>query len=204
MQLTVSSNSRFAARALAVTLACAMASPARSATALEISVLEGRDARNLIGSPNSNSASVQVRAEGKPVRGARVRFQLPEFGPSGAFSDGSRDAVAFTDERGVAYMAAFKPNAIEGRFTVVVDANYAGLATSSAVPQSNVASISKMRERTTAAPQAKSSHSNSKLLLVLGIGAAAALGGAFATRGGGSKGAPTTVSVGGVGVGGGN
>lgn len=194
-----------AGRILAFTLVLALASPVRAAGGLEIAVIEGRDARHQIGSFESSPTAVQIKMEGKPVRGARVRFQLPEFGPGGKFADGMRDNTAFTNEQGVAYMAGFRPNGIEGRFTLLVDANYAGVASAAGLSQSNVSSVSRPVERAAGSSlTAGKSRASSKLLLVLGIGAAAAIGGAFALRSGSPKGVPTTVSVGGIGVGGGN
>lgn len=199
MVLTLTSAT--SGRALALTLAFAIAAQAQASGGLEVSVLEGRDARHRAGSRSSSPATIQVRADGKPVRGARVRFQLPELGPGGQFDNGSNEAVAFTNDDGLAQMTPFQPNAIEGRYTVVVDANYGGLAGSAAMSQANVSSLAGPVERYSTPVKAKKSRASSRLLLVLGVGVAAALGGAFASRGR-SKGTPTTVSVGGIGVGG--
>lgn len=194
--------------ALAFALATLMATPARPDSALQISVVEGREARYSAGSAVTTPVAVRVERNGKPVSGARVRFSLPEFGPGGRFADGTYDAVAFSDESGMAYMSAFRTNPIPGRYTLVVDANQGGQTGAAAIPQMNVTSLNKAIDAPSSRDRAsvkQGSRASSKLLLAVGVGAAVALGGAFASRGSRSGGGtPTTVSVGGVGVGGGN
>lgn len=195
-------------RMLAATLMLAMAYPALPQSAeLTLAVLEGNGARNDIREKVSKAAAVEVRHNGRPVRGARVRFTLPEFGPGGRFADGATDYAAYTNDEGVVYMAPYRPNAIEGRFTMVVDASYGGQAVSAAVAQSNVMMDTRLVDRNGEPRQkAAGTRASSKLLLALGVGAAVAIGAAFASHGSSSSGsrtgAPTTVSVGGVGVGG--
>lgn len=191
-------------RLLALTLALAIATPATAQQReLQLLVLDGRAAHNAVGAKQSKPVTVEVRENGKPVEGARVRFVLPEFGPGGRFADGTTEYSVHTNDTGVASMPPYRPNAKEGRFTMVVDAAYGGRTVSAAVEQSNVAldmgvvgHYSQPRLRST-------SRASSKLLLLLGLGAAVGIGAGFASRGGGGRtGTPTTVSVGGVGIGG--
>jgi hypothetical protein len=189
-------------RIIVLALVAALAAPVRAQSdALKITVVEGRDAQHDLTARQSAATSVEVRQDGRAVEGARVRFALPAFGPSGRFADGMRDYAGYTGEDGRARMPAFTPNGIEGRFTVVVEAAYGGGTASVAIPQSNLARVHRLALVNEGSAAGKS-RAGSKLLLVLGIVGAAAAGAAFASRG--KSGPPTSVSIGGIGVGGGN
>jgi hypothetical protein len=84
-----------------------------------------------------------------------------------------------------------------------VEAAYGGDTTSLAIPQSNLARVHKMAVVKDGNAMTSKSRAGSKLLLILGIAGAAAVGAAFASRAG-KSGPPTSVSIGGIGVGGGN
>jgi hypothetical protein len=145
---------------------------------------------------------VEVRDErNRIVEGARVRFTLPELGPGGRFVDGSRTIEVFTDARGRTGFSSFVPNSQEGRFSLAVDATAAGREAGTAIVQSN--SLFRYSAPLLDEPQIKQTRRSRALLVVLGIGAAATLGGVLASRGGGGpQTPPVSVGVGGVGVGG--
>ncbi len=169
---------------------------------LRLVVLQGEGAVNNIRRRAVSPVEVEVRdARNRPVEAAKVRFTLPELGAGGRFVDGSRTLEVSTDERGRAGFSSFVPNGQEGRFSLAVDVTAAGREAGTAIVQSN--SLFQFASPRTDEPEIKRTGRGRALILVLGIGAAATLGGVLASRGGGGpQTAPVSVGVGGVGVGG--
>jgi hypothetical protein len=170
--------------------------------AIRIIVVQGQGAVNNIRRRAVSPVEVEIRDErNHPVEGARVRFTLPDLGPGGRFVDSSRTLEVFTDARGRAGFSSFVPNAQEGRFSVAVDAAAAGREAGTAIVQSN--SLFHYSTPQLDEPEIKRGRHSRALLVVLGIGAAATLGGVLASRGGGGpQSPPVSVGIGGVGVGG--
>jgi len=198
--------------ALSLVLTAAMALPSTAfgadpETNLRVLVVSGDGAVNNFVRKRVSPVEVEVRDErSRPVPGARVRFTLPSIGPGGRFADGSRSAEVYSDERGRASIASFVPNEQEGRFSLLVDAISKGREASAVVSQTNTRYV-------VPAPSARSyevsstrSRGSRTLALVVGVGAAAALGGVLALKGGGARPTaapgPIGINIGGVSVGG--
>jgi hypothetical protein len=90
---------------------------------LQIHVLEGEGVAYPIGARATRGVTVQVADEtGKPVEGSTVSFRLPEEGPSGTFSDGSRAEIATTKADGKAAAWGMQWNRTEGSFEIRITA----------------------------------------------------------------------------------
>jgi hypothetical protein len=90
---------------------------------LQIRVTEGEGAIYAIGARATRGVTVQVIDEtGKPVDGATVSFMLPEDGPSGAFSTGSRTEIATTRTDGRAAAWGMQWNRTAGPFEIRITA----------------------------------------------------------------------------------
>jgi len=102
-----------------------------------------------------------------------VVFTLPETGPGGAFVDGSKRAIVYTNDEGRATARGLTPNTTPGKFQIMVNASFQGFTSSTTVYQTNV-----LPER------AKSS---TKLIAILAIAGGAAAAGVVAASGGGGS-----------------
>jgi len=90
---------------------------------LQIRVLEGEGVAYPLGGRATRGVTVQVTDEtGKPIEGAAVSFRLPEEGPSGAFSNGSRTEIATTKADGKASAWGMQWNRTEGSFEIRITA----------------------------------------------------------------------------------
>lgn len=162
---------------------------------LNLKVVDGDGAFNDIKRKTGHPLSVQVFDEnGRPVSGATVTFTAPSFGASGTFADGSRTAASTTDGQGVAGAPGLRPNTIEGRFMITVNARQGGKEGSTTIAQSNTA----------AGVVANGGHKKAWIIVAIIVAAGAGAGVAFATRSGSSSSSsatPTVLSGGGVTVG---
>lgn len=87
----------------------------RSASTSELQVAAGR--------MSQSGLSVYVSdGNGAPVRGAAVLFRLPSDGPNGVFSDGSRVAIVYSDNQGVASVRNIQWGTTQGSADVRVTA----------------------------------------------------------------------------------
>jgi hypothetical protein len=107
---------------------------------LQIRVLEGEGLAYTAGSRATRGITVQVTDEtGKPVEGASVSFRLPEDGPSGAFSNGSKSEIATTGADGHASIWGMQWNrtvgSLEVRVTAVKGQARAGTVVSSYISE---------------------------------------------------------------------
>jgi hypothetical protein len=107
---------------------------------LQIRVLEGEGLAYTAGSRATRGITVQVTDEtGKPVEGASVSFRLPEDGPSGAFSSGSKSEIATTGADGHASIWGMQWNrtvgSLEVRVTAVKGQARAGTVVSSYISE---------------------------------------------------------------------
>jgi hypothetical protein len=167
---------------------------------LKILVVEGDGALNNTKARLGRSPVVEVRNEqGRPVEGATVEFTLPSVGAGGSFLDGGRDFRTTTDARGRSAMGPFKPTAVEGRFTIRV--------TAAQQNRKGVALITQTNTLAGGSTLVKRSRGVKKTLILVGLSAGAGVAGLLAMgRGGGSAtpaaGGVTTISLGGVTVGG--
>lgn len=97
--------------------------PPESPAILQIRVLEGEGVAYPLGGRATRGVTVQVTDEtGKPVEGAAVSFRLPEEGPSGTFTTGSRAELATTKADGKASAWGMQWNRTEGSFEIRITA----------------------------------------------------------------------------------
>ena len=160
---------------------------------LKIVILEGEDGINIIKKKTAVRPVVEVRDKNNsPVSGAAVVFLLPQYGPSGAFANGSKMMTVMTDSSGRAASGAFRPSGT-GQFKIQVTASHRGRSASSVIAQTNMLG-------------AAAGLSAGALVAIIGVAAGAATGVAVGlTRGGNDKASvdstpPTTIGVGGGGV----
>ena len=98
------------------------AAPADPA-ALEIRVAEGDGLSYPIGSRATRGITIQITDEaGQPVDGATVSFGLPETGPGGTFSNGSKTEILTTHADGRVSVWGMKWNRQAGAFDVRITA----------------------------------------------------------------------------------
>ncbi len=179
---------------VAIAMSLAMAAPGfGQGGELKLRPTQGEGAFNDIKSHTGKGLSVEVQDEnGNPVAGATVSFTAPALGAGGTFANGQRTVSATTDALGIAASGAFRPNTIEGRFSIVVAASQGNKTGSILVGQSN----------TLAGAAAKGGKKKWIIIAAIagGAGAALALG-----RGGSSsspQSTPTVLSPGAIVVGG--
>lgn len=169
-----------------------------SAPKLNIVIVDGEGAINNIRQRTAREPIVQVEDENhRPVAGAAVVFTLPSNGPSGVFADGSQTFTTVTDAQGRAVASGFRPNQIEGRVEIRVNASSEG----------RTAHIT-INQRNELGKAAKTRHVSGKVAILLAIAAAAAAGGICAAVCGGGGGTspaatipPTVITPGGGTVG---
>lgn len=154
---------------------------------IKVQAVSGQPATNNIKSRKGAEPVVLVTDErGQPVSGVMVVFTLPETGPGGAFADGSKRAIVYTDAEGRAVARGLRPNQTAGQFEISVDASFHGLTDRKTIRQSNVL------------PAAGSS---SRLIAILAIAGGAAVAGAVAaSKGGGSTPSSPTSPPGGAAI----
>jgi hypothetical protein len=149
---------------------------------LQIRIIEGEGLVYTAGSRATRGITVQVTDEtGKPVEGASVSFRLPEDGPSGAFSTGSKSEIATTRPDGRASVWGMQWNrtvgSLEVRITAVKGQARAGTICASYISEAAAGHVSASDSRVGGG----SSHKWVWILLVaagaVGAGAVAAVGG---------------------------
>jgi len=171
------------------------------AGALTIVILKGEGGRNSIKTRTNEPIQLEVRdAQGKPLAGAQVIFQLPSFGASGSFPGGQLSTRTVSGPSGQAMMSGFVPNDIEGRFNIKITADSGTQTGSLVVEQINVASLPADKPK---------SHAGLWIAIAAGAGGAIAAGvlagGGKGSSGGGSSAPPAptvTISTGTLTVGG--
>jgi len=175
-------------RFLSVALAGLMAFPlvpgaAAQDTGLKLNlvVVEGEGAINNIRQRTAREPIVQVEDENhKPIAGAVVVFTLPEQGAGGTFAGGQHTLTVMSDNQGRAIAHGLKPNKVEGRYEIHVNASYNGQNTNTNISQTNAI--------VAGAGGAAAGAVSAKLIVILAVAAAAAAGGAiYATHSGGGN-----------------
>ena len=174
---------------------------AGDAVGLTITVLAGDGAFNNIRQRIGRNPVIRVDgADGKPVAGASVTFRAPLDGPGGTFGQGPL-FHSITDATGQAMALDFHPNSTEGRFAIHVMVSH---------PDGRTGSADIIQTNTRAGGiGAKDSRGGASRYILMAIGGAASLGLSLALRGGdhgsnSSSATPTatSVTVGGITVGG--
>ena len=106
---------------------------------IKVEVVAGQAATNNIRTRKGVEPVALVTDErGQPVSGVMVVFTLPETGPGGAFVDGSKRAIVYTNSEGKATARGLTPNTTPGKFQIMVNASFHGFTASTTVDQTNV------------------------------------------------------------------
>ena len=141
---------------------------------IKVAVVAGQASTNNIRTRKGVEPVALVTDErGQPVSGVMVIFTLPETGPGGAFADGSKRAIVYTNAEGKATARGLTPNTTAGKFQITVNASFHGFTASATADQTNV-----LPEK---------SKSSSKLIAILAIAGGAAVAGVVAASGGGGS-----------------
>ena len=150
---------------------------------LNIVIVEGEGAINNIRQRTAREPIVQVEDENRrPIAGAAVLFRLPESGPGGMFSNGTRTLQVITDSRGRAFAEGLRVNDVQGKFQIQVEASYEGVSASTTITQVN-----------SVITAAAVGGGSGKIIAILAIvGGAAAGGVVLATRKGSETSTPAT------------
>jgi hypothetical protein len=178
---------------IAVNVANAAPVEMAAPSGLNLVIVEGEGAINNVRQRTAREPIVQVEDENhKPVAGAAVLFVLPDGGPGGAFSNGSRTLQVVTDNQGRAAAKGLRANNISGKYQIRVEASYQGMRAATVINQTNAVMAAAAAGGGRAFPV--------KLVAILGgIGGAVAAGVLIAKRGGNN---PTTITPGTPSVGG--
>lgn len=146
---------------------------------IHIVIVEGEGAINNVRQRVAREPIIQVEDENrKPVGGAAVTFLMPNQGPGAAFSNGSRSLTITTDSQGRAVARGLRPNNVNGRYEIRINASHQGRTDSAVISQTNVLPAAAAAAGLTA-----------KLIAILAIaGGAAVAGTVAATRGGDNDG----------------
>lgn len=171
-------------RVVSIALFCAMVAQnlpiqAQESTGkIHIVIVEGEGAINNVRQRVAREPIVQVEDENrKPVAGAAVTFLLPNQGAGATFANGSQSLTITTDAQGRAVARGLRPNNVNGRYDIRVNASHHGQTDSATISQSNALTAA-----------AAAGGISAKLLVILAIaGGAAAAGAVAATRGGGGN-----------------
>ena len=153
---------------------------------INLIVIEGEGAINNIKQRTAREAVVQVEDENhRPIAGALVTFTTPGQGPSGAFLNGARSLTVTSDSQGRAVARGLRPNTVQGKVEIRVNAKYQGAAADAIITMTNMLP----------AGAAAASGISVKLITILAVAGAAAAGIAVAaTRGGGGGSPPASTT----------
>jgi hypothetical protein len=174
--------------------------PPESPAILQIRVLEGEGVAYPLGGRATRGVTVQVTDEtGKPIEGASVSFRLPEEGPSGTFSNGSRTEIATTKADGKAAAWGMQWNRTEGSFEIRITAAK-GQARAGTVCAVNLSKLPSTELQSGSTAPLKLGKSHKWLWITLAVaGAAGALIAATALKGNstpvGPTVTPTTIGI---------
>ena len=144
------------------------------APSIKVQVVAGQAATNNIRTRKAvEPVALATDERGQPVSGVMVIFTLPETGPGGAFADGSRRAIVYTNSEGKATARGLTPNTTPGKFQIMVNASFHGFSASTTADQTNVLP--------------EGGKGSSKLIVILAIAGGAAVAGVVAAGGGGGS-----------------
>jgi hypothetical protein len=181
-----------------ILLLCVPLAAQNDAAILLIRVVEGEGAVYPIGSRATRGVTVQVTDEtGKPVDRAAVSFQLPEEGPTGAFSSGTRTEIVTTGVDGRANVWGMQWNRVTGPLAVRITAAK-GQARAGTVCGLYLVTSESRNAETRIAGQSRGGpggwRNHRKIWIGVGIAAAAFMGVAAVS----SRGTPSAASAAGV------
>jgi hypothetical protein len=160
---------------------------ADEAALLQIRIVEGDGFVYALGARATRGVTVQVTDEtGKPVDGATVSFRLPDDGPGGAFSNGSKTEIVTTQADGRAGVWGMQWNRTAGSFEVHITA---------AKGPARAGTVCALYLREGAPPEGGSGHASHKWLWIALAAAGAAGGAGFAARGSGGNSSAAAVGA---------
>jgi hypothetical protein len=149
---------------------------------LKVIVIRGNGMENVINEVPPEPFAVQVvDATDRPISGATVVFTAPSDGPGGTFPTGASFST-ITDEEGRALGLLYRPNSIEGSYTIKVRAEFLGQSAMASIRQSNVL-------------VKKSKVSNKRKFVIAAVAGAGAAIAASALGGGGNSSTPARPST---------
>jgi hypothetical protein len=161
---------------------------------LKIRVLAGNGESNDLERKVMAPLVVQVVDQNeRPMEGAEVVFRFPISGPSAAFPGGKTSVTARTNGGGQATAVNWMANGQVGTFTVHVNASYGNQVGEATLSMTNATRVVAEAKKTTA--KSLWSHRWFKIAVIGGAAAAIGIGVFLATRGGGSKGSGSTVTI---------
>jgi hypothetical protein len=165
---------------------------------LNLVIVEGEGAINNVRQRVAREPIVQVEDENRrPVAGAAVTFLFPNQGAGASFANGAQSLTITTDAQGRAVARGLRPNNVNGRYEIRVNASHQGRTASATISQTN---------SVTAA--AAAGGLSAKLITILAVAGAAAAGATVATTRGGNGSAggngasPTVITPGTPSIGG--
>jgi hypothetical protein len=159
---------------------------AQNPPSLQIHLVEGEGSTYPVGSRATRGITIQIMdGAGKPVDGATVSFRLPDTGPGGTFSNGSKTEILTTRADGRVSVWGMKWNRQAGAFEVRITATKG---------QARAGTVCSQHLTETTGPLAKSGSSGHKWLWIALVAGAAGAGAAVAARShSGSSGCSATV-----------
>ena len=160
--------------------------PAASPGRIQIVIVEGEGAINNVRQRVSREPIVQVEDENRrPVAGAAVTFLLPNQGAGASFANGGQSLTITTDAQGRAVARGLRPNNVNGRYEIRVNASSQGRTATATINQTNALTAA-----------AAAGGISAKLIAILAVaGGAAAAGAVAATRAGNGNGGGPTPTV---------
>ena len=171
----------------AMTAAALLAVEPTSQKKLIVEVLQGQRVEHDITAPRESSITIRVADEmQQPVAGAVVVLQLPQWGPGGNFSNGTRFHTILTSANGQATAQGFRPNSEPGEFPIVATVSYRDYRSVTLnIEQKNVAPGVQIGEPS---PVRITKRDSRKLITLVAIVGGVAAGAALGLSGGGGSG----------------
>ncbi len=162
--------------------------PVPEENTLDITVVDGEGASNIIGNkkPSSFRPTVEIRDKKNHfVEGAVVTFTAPADGASIVFSNGLRTVTVMTDAAGQAHTPSFRA-VNPGRFRLQVSASFRGQMVSTSIWETNFASTAAANAKPVSSSESPARPATNKSSaagvsgktwgLIVAAGAAAAVG----------------------------
>lgn len=157
---------------------------------LSVEVVQGQGVEHDVTKPGESGIALRVADEArKPVVGAVVVLQLPQKGPGGVFSNGTRFQTILTDANGQVAVQGFRHNSLPGEFSIVATVSYRDYQSVTLnIEQKNV-TPPPPDERL---PVETTKRDSRRLITLVAIIGGAAAGAALGFSGGGGNGGPAT------------
>jgi hypothetical protein len=180
----------------------AAANPAPAQPVTPLPVEQSLKIRALAGNGEQNDMERRVMAplvvqvldqNERPIAGADVVFRFPLNGPSATFAAGKTTVTVRTNGGGQAAATNWMANGMVGTFQIHVNATYGNQVGETTISMSNVIRIVEETHKSKAGGWW--SHKWVKVAVIGGVAAGIAIGVLLATRGGGSKGGGSTVTI---------